>query len=427
MNITAVGLNGVWNSWTAWSESTLFCGKGSRTRTRSCTPASYCNLGCPGSSTQSQLCQGCEAGTIFAAGSGCTICSPGSYSYSNASKCFNCDLGKFSHSPGSTACTACLAGTYSSVGASACSSCAPGSYSAVEAGSCIICKSGKYSNDVTIPCQSCSPGSFSAVSYATACTACGPNTFANEAGLTACKPVQQCGNPLLYFEQSPPTPISDRVCGTYDIAPVFSSASYAFTISQSLSMGQTIQQVSATTSQGPYLLRYSIIRSLANFVGIDPATGVLYVTSTISSAQEQYVLLVEVQDNRTSCFLVGTAGPVVGGCTAQASVTLSVAFFINCPSDQFIYLSDGSTSAFVTWQIPTLNDVGQSLFLRGSLNISNTSYPGDLFSLGTSVVRILMHAFNFLILSISYPIFVHTFGTSFVAIFQAIPYFNFGF
>ena len=45
---------GTWSAWSVWGAWSTGCGTGSRTQTRTCIAASYCNTGCAGSTINTQ-------------------------------------------------------------------------------------------------------------------------------------------------------------------------------------------------------------------------------------------------------------------------------------------------------------------------------------------------------------------------------------
>ncbi|KAL0178402.1 hypothetical protein M9458_027296, partial [Cirrhinus mrigala] len=48
--------HGTWEEWSPWSLCSFTCGRGHRTRTRTCTPPQHGGRACEGPETQSKLC-----------------------------------------------------------------------------------------------------------------------------------------------------------------------------------------------------------------------------------------------------------------------------------------------------------------------------------------------------------------------------------
>lgn len=51
-----VAVHGVWEEWSPWSLCSFTCGRGQRTRTRSCIPPQYGGRSCDGPETQHKPC-----------------------------------------------------------------------------------------------------------------------------------------------------------------------------------------------------------------------------------------------------------------------------------------------------------------------------------------------------------------------------------
>lgn len=79
-----------------------------------------------------KVCQGGTAGTL------CTQCPPGSYSFMNTgSACKLCAAGRVASTPGSTACNTCKPGTYSNIDGTECIKCPKGTFSTLAGSSSI--------------------------------------------------------------------------------------------------------------------------------------------------------------------------------------------------------------------------------------------------------------------------------------------------
>jgi len=84
-----------------------------------------------GSRTNAEIgattCSPCDPGT-YSAGSDCTPCGAGKFSFTGQSSCVLCDAGKYSQEPGSASCTPCSRGEGSISGSSSCAESATGYY-----------------------------------------------------------------------------------------------------------------------------------------------------------------------------------------------------------------------------------------------------------------------------------------------------------
>lgn len=127
------------------------------------------------SSLDHTYCTTCEPGYFSPGGQQCELCSPGTFSLSQAGECTNCQ-----------------AGTYNSYqGQSLCSPCGSGYYSATEGStsinSCLICPSGKYCPDqVTSSPTDCPEGSYCLAGYSQPVKC--KSFFTSSSGSSFCSP-----------------------------------------------------------------------------------------------------------------------------------------------------------------------------------------------------------------------------------------------
>lgn len=150
--------------------------------------------------------------------------------------------------------------------------------------------------------------------------------------------------------------------------------------------GSPVVLLTASSSpEGQWGLLFSLVRTTALFVAVDPSSGELKLSSPIPRDAQQYLVVVQVQDNRTSCFLFDSPR-LPGGCSSQATVALSVAAFDSCPASSTTFVTDGSTTARVSWTVPQLNSVGTNLFVLDGFALRNSSSPGTSFPVGITEV-----------------------------------------
>ena len=89
----------------------------------------------------------------------------------------------------------------------------------------------------------------------------------------------------------------------------------------------------------------------------------------------EFHAFVRIADNRTSCNETGT--PVSGPCVIDIPVvTISTYFQPSCPESIFYFSSTNQTA--VTWTPPAL---------RNNLTLLSTRASGDMFGLGSEIVR----------------------------------------
>merc|ERR1712055_890498 len=69
-------VDGVWSSWSAWSDCSAPCGGGIQTATRTCTPPQHGGQDCQGSSSEEQTCnvQACPVDGVWSSWSAWSTC-----------------------------------------------------------------------------------------------------------------------------------------------------------------------------------------------------------------------------------------------------------------------------------------------------------------------------------------------------------------